>query len=194
MIPAIFIDKDGTLVEDVPFNVDVSRIRLMPGVSEGLRLLSTLSFPIFIVTNQPGLAHGRFTEQGLRRVRAKISEIFDSHGCRLSGFYFCPHDPNGTVAALSKKCGCRKPLPGLLLRAQRERGIDLFDSWMIGDILNDVEAAHRAHCRAVLVDNGNETEWRRSKLREPDMTVARFDEAIKSILTRRALTDHGNVV
>ena len=99
-------------------------------------------------------------------------ELVASCGATLSGLYWCPHDAQGTVAPYNCACDCRKPAPGMLLRAAREHGLALERSWFIGDILDDVEAGRRAGCRTVLIDNGNETVWRRGALREPHVVAA----------------------
>jgi histidinol-phosphate phosphatase family protein len=96
-----------------------------------------------------------------------VRELLLHEQLALDGFYFCPHHPEGTVAPWSIECHCRKPLPGLLLKAAHEHGIDLRASWMVGDILHDVEAGNRAGCRTILIDNGNETEWRLGPRRVP---------------------------
>jgi D,D-heptose 1,7-bisphosphate phosphatase len=159
-IKAIFLDKDGTLVEDIPYNVEPRRITLASGAGPALRLLSRLDYRFYVVSNQGGIAHGRFGEDAMHRVRDRISDLLFRENLALEGFYFCPHDPAGSVPFYAVQCECRKPLPGMLLKAAREHDIDLSASWMVGDILHDVEAGNRAGCRTVLIDNGNETEWR----------------------------------
>jgi histidinol phosphatase-like enzyme len=100
----------------------------------------------------------------------------------VHGFYWCPHDPAGNVPRYATECTCRKPMPGLLLKAAQEHGIDSSRSWMIGDILNDVEAGRRAGCRTALIDNGNETEWQWSALRSPDVLAGSFLAAARAIV------------
>jgi D-glycero-D-manno-heptose 1,7-bisphosphate phosphatase len=156
---AIFLDKDGTLVDDIPYNVEPRLITLCSGAGPALRLLARLDYRFFIVTNQDGIAHGRFDEPAVRRVGDRIADLLFREHIALEAFYYCPHHPEGTVAAYAVKCQCRKPYPGMLLKAASEHDIDLRASWMVGDILHDVEAGHRAGCRTVLIDNGNEKEW-----------------------------------
>lgn len=179
--PAAFLDKDGTLVEDVPYNVDPDRIRLAPGVGQGLARLRAAGFRLIVVSNQSGVARGLFPEAALERVWDRISELLERFGVDLDGFYYCPHHPEGTESRYAMACDCRKPAPGLILKAARDHAVDLNRSWFIGDILNDVEAAHRAGCRAALIDNGNETEWERSPLRWPEIVAADFDAAARFI-------------
>jgi D-glycero-D-manno-heptose 1,7-bisphosphate phosphatase len=174
---AVFIDKDGTLVRDVPHNVDPDRIELAPGVGPGLRLLHDSGFALIVVTNQPGVAEGRFPAAALARVRSRIDELLAPHEVALSAFYFCPH----AATRGERACACRKPEPGLLQRAAAEHGIDLADSWMVGDILNDIEAGRRAGCRTALIDCGNETEWVLSPWRMPDLVTADFAAAARLI-------------
>ncbi len=174
---AVFVDKDGTLVDDIPYNVDPARVRLARGAVEGLRALTSAGYRIVVVSNQSGVARGLFDESALNGIEVRLSDLASAAGIRLAGFYWCPHHPGGAVARYAVACDCRKPAPGLLRRAASDLDIDLRASWMIGDILNDVEAGHRAGCRTVLVDNGGETEWIMSPVRMPDFVVHDLEEA-----------------
>jgi len=164
---AIFLDKDGTLVDDLPYNVEPQRITLCSGAGPALRLLARLDYRLFVVTNQAGIAFGRLRETDMDTVYDRLQDLLRGEKLALDGFYYCPHHPDGGVAPYAADCHCRKPMPGLLLKAAHEHGIDLRSSWMIGDILHDVEAGNRAGCRTVLIDNGNETEWRLGPRRVP---------------------------
>lgn len=184
----MFLDKDGTLIKDVPFNVDPDRIVLEKNAASGLRLLAEAGFQFVIVSNQSGIARGIFKESELQCVQARLEEILQSEaGVSLAGFYYCPHHPQGRVPAYSVDCDCRKPKPGMLLCAAKDLGITLPGSWMIGDILNDIEAGHRAGCRTILIDNGNETEWKTGSLRQPDFTAANLADAAHIILNHHCL-------
>jgi histidinol-phosphate phosphatase family protein len=162
---AVFLDKDGTLVENVPYNVDPALLRFTRGAIGALQLLADAGYRLFVVSNQPGIALGRFDTAALARLREALDDRLRSHGVQLAGFYTCPHAP-ATDDAMPG-CDCRKPAPGLLRRAAEEHDIDLSRSWMVGDILDDIEAGRRAGCRTVLLDVGNETVWRSGPLREP---------------------------
>lgn len=168
---AVFIDKDGTLVDNVPYNVDPARVRLSTGAVAGLRLLRRQGFKLFVVTNQPGVARGYFAESDLMPLFDHIHRVLDCQAVAPDGYYYCPHSPDGVVSKYAVECECRKPLPGMLLHAAKTHGIDLSGSWMIGDILNDVECGRRAGCKTVLIDNGNETEWQWSNMRRPHLVA-----------------------
>ena len=182
MTPAVFLDKDGTLIENRPYDVEPSRMVFMTGAVAGLRALHRHGYRLIVISNQPGVAHGYFPEPALTQVRRHLSELLRDAGVMLSGFYYCPHHPAGRVASYAVSCGCRKPAPGMLLRASREHGIDLAVSWFVGDILDDVEAGRRAGCRSVLIDNGNETEWKAGPLRRPHHVAADLETAARHII------------
>jgi histidinol-phosphate phosphatase family protein len=177
---AVFLDKDGTIVHDVPYNVDPKRMALLPGVGEGLRKLQDAGFLLFVVSNQPGVALGRFPESALDGVEARLDELLSPFGVMLTGCAWCPHPPIGVRTAIA--CTCRKPRPGLLLDAAATHEIALEHSWMVGDILDDVEAGNRAGCRTILVDRGNETRWRGGRVRTPNAIVYHFADAVDMIL------------
>lgn len=178
---AVFLDKDGTLVQDVPYNVEPGLIRLMPGVIRSLRILHAAGYRLIVISNQSGVARGYFPEEALAAVEERLRELLAAAGAPMAGFYYCPHHPEGTVPEYAINCSCRKPEPGLLLRAARAHNIDLSRSWFIGDILNDVEAGRRAGCRTMLLDVGNETEWDMSSRRWPDYLVTHWDQVVPVI-------------
>ncbi len=177
----MFLDKDGTLVEDVPYNVDPDRIQPVEGMRESLRTLRDAGYRLIVVSNQSGIARGLFTEDALVPVEMQLKAMFAESGASLDGFYYCPHHPQGKIVQYSFECLCRKPKPGMLYRAAQEHDIDLGASWMIGDILNDVEAGNRAGCRTVLIDNKHETEWDMSPWRRPDFLVPNLLSAARVI-------------
>lgn len=180
--PAVFIDKDGTLLHDVPWNVDPELMRLAPGAFDALRLFTSLDLPLFIISNQSGVALGKFSREALDPMQARLRALAAEAGAAFAGIYCCPHHPQGVVPEYRMQCDCRKPAPGLIVRAAREHRIDLARSWFIGDILDDVEAGHRAGCRCVLIDNGNEAEWLRGEGREPDIVARDMHEAALAIV------------
>ncbi|MGE5468805.1 MAG: D-glycero-alpha-D-manno-heptose-1,7-bisphosphate 7-phosphatase [Ignavibacteria bacterium] len=179
----MFLDKDGTLIRDVPHNVDPSRIELAPGAGAALARLREAGFALVLVSNQPGVARGCFAEADLAAVWRRLGELLAPFGVGLDAIYYCPHDPAGRVRRHAIACRCRKPQPGLLKRAAAEHGFALERSWMIGDILDDVEAGNRAGCRSVLLDAGGETEWRAGPWRRPAFVARDLADAAACILS-----------
>lgn len=177
---AVFIDKDGTLVHDVPYNVDPARVDLRADAGPALRALQEAGYALILVTNQAGVALGRFPESALPPLWQTISTRLAEEGVRLDGVYYCPHHPDG-VGEYGQRCACRKPRAGLLHRAAAAHGLDLTRSWMVGDILDDVEAGHRAGCRCVLLDVQSETEWQLTPLRTPDYVAPDLTAASRHI-------------
>jgi D-glycero-D-manno-heptose 1,7-bisphosphate phosphatase len=180
--PAVFLDKDGTLIENVPVAGDTVTVHVLPGVVDGLRLLHQAGFLLVVVTNQGGVAQGLFTEEYVKHMEQGLRLALSARQIPLAGFYYCPHHPEGIVPPYAVQCLCRKPKPGLLLRAASDLGIDLDRSWMVGDILHDVEAGRWAGCRTVLLDNGNETEWEMNETRWPDYLADGMVQAAALIL------------
>lgn len=181
MRKAIFIDKDGTLIHDIPYNVDPALLRFNDGAVEALNIFHHMGYALIVISNQSGIARGFFSENDLHKLRRDLTEKLKTHGVELDAFLFCPHHPDGAVAPYNIECDCRKPRPGMILQAARLYDIDLSRSWMIGDILNDVEAGNRAGCKTILLNNGHETEWVASELRKPTAIVSSFEEAVKAI-------------
>jgi D-glycero-D-manno-heptose 1,7-bisphosphate phosphatase len=179
---AVFLDKDGTLIRNVPNNVSVDRIVFYEFVFDGLKLLRKHGYKLLIVSNQAGIALGLFDEKAFLKSIDFISSALLKEGVALDGYYYCPHSPQGVVPEYTKICDCKKPSDGLIRRAAIEHGIDLERSWMIGDILNDVEAGNRAGCRSILVDNNNETEWVMGGYRKPFAVTLDFYAAAGLII------------
>lgn len=184
---AAFIDKDGTLIEDVPFNADPHRIRLSAGAGPALQALKHSGYLLVVVSNQSGIARGLIPESAMGPVRARVDELLAPHGVALDDFRYCPHWPHGRVVRFAYVCDCRKPLPGMLLQAAADLQLDLRACWMIGDILDDVEAGRRAGCRTILIDNGHETEWELGPLRRPHRLARNLPHAADIIAGLPAL-------
>ena len=177
MNKAVFVDKDGTLIENVPYNIDPTLIRFYPEVERALKFWAGMGYKIVIVSNQPGVALGLFDEREVEDLFRTMQEMMITYEIPVDGFYYCPHFKDGTVSEFSKDCTCRKPKPGMLLQAAKDLNIDPRQSWMIGDILNDVEAGNRAGCKTIMIDNGNETEWVINEIRKPLYIVKDLWEA-----------------
>lgn len=186
MNKAVFWDKDGTLIPDIPYNVDPARITLYPDAGISLYRLKRAGYKLIVISNQSGVAQGRFAENELAAVWERLTQLLAPFGAEPDGFYYCPHHPDGSVHPYAGECACRKPEPGLLIRAAWEHRIDLSQSWMVGDILNDVEAGNRAGCRTILIDRGNETEWLMNSHRQPTAKATTIDEATDYMLKEPA--------
>lgn len=179
---AVFIDKDGTLIKNVPYNIDPALISFEEGVVDGLHLLKESDFKLVVISNQSGIAHGYFSEAELETAYRSISDQLENRQVLLEAFYYCPHHPDGANERYRTICSCRKPQPGLLIKAAKDLDIDLSASWMIGDILDDVAAGKAAGCKTILINNGNETEWILTPKRTPDHIAVNFFEAALFIL------------
>ncbi len=181
---AVFIYCNGTLIDAVPHNADPRLLRFQPGALRALAALASAGLGLVVVSNQSGLSLGYFNRTQFAHWQAELQRrLWDACGIRLTDFVVCPHTPapGGRPA-----CLCRKPAPGMLIRAARAHRIDLAASWMVGDTLDDIEAGRRAGCRSVLLDSGGETEWRRSPLRTPHVRCAHWAAVVGLILADRS--------
>lgn len=154
---AIFLDRDGTINKYVGFLRSIDDFELLPGVAEAIREINESGYLAIVVTNQPVIARGEVTMDGLEEIHNKMETLLGQEGAYLDGIYFCPHHPDkgfeGEVSELKIDCDCRKPKPGLLIKAARDLNIDLSHSWMVGDGENDVEAGKNADCKTALISD-----------------------------------------
>ena len=156
---AVLLDRDGVLNDLVYDNregrssspVSAKGLRVFPFVPDAVKKLKDMGFLVLVISNQPGVAKRQFTRTELRRMSAKIRKELAAKGTSLDGEYYCIHSPDGLVKELRVSCDCRKPKPGLLLKAAKERNIDLAESYFVGDGLIDVEAGRNAGCKTILV-------------------------------------------
>ena len=156
---AVFLDRDGVINElvyhqeqeviDSPFTP--GQFKLIPGVTEALKTLHNNGYLNILVSNQPGVAKRHMTAKNFELIRKKMNSELNKGGASLDGEYYCMHHPEAVVERYCIKCDCRKPLPGLLLRAAQEKNIDLKQSWLIGDNLSDIQAGKAAGCRTILI-------------------------------------------
>jgi D-glycero-D-manno-heptose 1,7-bisphosphate phosphatase len=183
---ALFLDRDGTLVEPRHYPSKPGDLILSDGIGPLLRIFQDAGWELVVVTNQSGLARGYFTEDDLEKMHAWLRKMLGEWGIELNSIQFCPHHIAGSVPHLAVACECRKPQPGMLLNAARERDIDLSGSWMVGDILDDIEAGHRAGCRTALVDLGTES-LPGSDVRWPDLVGRTTADALEQIAIAEGL-------
>lgn len=183
MNKAVFIDRDGTLIKDVPYNANTALIEFLPDVIEALSALKKNNFLLIVVSNQSGIAKGFFTVDEHKEMNKSLRQILMYYEVELDAIYYCPHHPEGKIDKYTIECDCRKPKPGLILKAVKEHNIDLSNSWMVGDILDDVEAGNIAACKTILLDNGNETEWIMNEQRTPAFTAKNWNAITQTILS-----------
>lgn len=156
---AVFLDRDGVLnalvyrpeedLWDSPYSL--AEFRLVPGVADALKLIKKMGFLAIVVSNQPGVAKGKCTLEFLRLVNDRLKQDLAQEGASLDAIYYCPHHPAGSVEPYARLCDCRKPKPGLLLKAAQEHDIDLKRSYLIGDRMVDAEAGYAVACKAILI-------------------------------------------
>jgi D-glycero-D-manno-heptose 1,7-bisphosphate phosphatase len=152
---AVFLDRDGVINRDRGYVHRWEDFEFLPGVLAAARRLVEREWTLVVVTNQSGIARGYFTEETYRALTRRMTEVFTVQGAPLAGVYHCPHHPEGRVAALAVACDCRKPAPGMFLRASDELGLSLPDSVMVGDKPSDVVAARNAGVgRSFLIRSG----------------------------------------
>lgn len=153
--PAILLDRDGVLIEDVDLLIHKDAVRVLPGVHEFLRRAHGMGFALAVVSNQPVVARGLCSEENVREVHEHINrELEAACGVRIEKFYFCPHHPQATLEAYRADCDCRKPRPGMLLSAAADLSVDLSRSFMVGDRMSDIVAGNRAGCATILIESG----------------------------------------
>ena len=185
MRPAIFMDRDGTLSHEVGYVNHASRFRLYSFSVDAVRLINRSGFLAVVVTNQAGVARGYFPESLIHEIHASLGAAMEAGGARLDGIYFCPHHPSVGEPPYRQDCDCRKPRPGLLLRAEAELGVDLEHSYVVGDRLGDLELAWAVGAKGVLVRSGyglgeltyHAPGWRR----QPDIVAEHLLEAVTRI-------------
>ncbi len=152
--PAVFLDRDGTVTEEVGYVNHESRVRLLPRSAEAIRLLNECELLTVIVTNQSGVARGYFDEALVGRVHQRLISLLKEHGAVLDGIYYCPHHPSVGLPPYRQECKCRKPDIGLLERAAAEMTIDLLHSYVVGDRIKDIEFGQRLNLKSVFVLTG----------------------------------------
>ncbi len=151
---AVFLDRDGTINEEVGYVNHVSRFRMLPGSAQAVRRLNDAGFKVILISNQSGVARGYFPESLVRDVHGLMQEELARAGARLDAVYYCPHHPEGRIDEFRRACDCRKPKPGMLVRAAADWDLDLAASFVVGDKYLDVQTARAAGARGVLVLTG----------------------------------------
>lgn len=176
---AVFLDRDGTLIDDPGYLNHPDQIRLLDGAAEGLRELADLGYKLVVVSNQSAVARGMVSEEMLERIHERLREVLRSEGISLDAIYYCPYHPDGVIPEYSKTSEWRKPEPGMLLTAAEEMDIDLSQSWMVGDKPSDVLAGQNAGCRTILIRSGPAA--RDAETGQPDHIAVNMREAANMI-------------
>lgn len=188
--PAVFIDRDGTISEEVGYVNHPSRYRVFPFAAEAVKLLNDAGWLAILITNQAGVARGYFAEEMIGAVHQILRDELAHGGARLDAIYYCPHHPSVGAPPYRLDCDCRKPKPGLIRKAAREFAVDLDASWMIGDRYGDTEFARSAGVRAAFVLSGygrGEWEYQRAAWQlRPDLVADNLLEAVRAILESEA--------
>jgi len=183
---AVFLDRDGTINEEVGYLTDLSMLRLIPGASAAIKKLNESGFKVVVVTNQSGVARGYFTESFVQKTHERFLQMLRDAGARVDSIYYCPHHPTAGNPPYSVACECRKPGTGLIDRAARDLDIDVQSSYVVGDKWSDVELGQRTGAHTILVSTGFATDdaenVRLPHVAEPDFVAHDIREAADWII------------
>lgn len=187
MRPAVFIDRDGTISEEVGYINHPSRFRLFPYAADAIKYLNDNGWLAILVTNQAGVARGYFSEEMIQTVHAALTAKLESNDAKLDAIYYCAHHPSVGEPPFRLNCDCRKPKPGLITRAAHDFEIDLSASWMVGDRYSDIELARNAGLKSAFVLSGyGRGEWEHQSagwIEKPDFVAEDLLEAVNLIVT-----------
>ncbi len=189
MNKAVFIDRDGTISEEVGYINHVSRFTLFPYSASAVKRLNQNGWLAIITTNQAGVARGYFSEKMVKDVHQRLTDALEQSGAKLDAIYYCAHHPSLGDPPYRLDCDCRKPRPGLISRAARDLDIDLSESWMVGDRYSDIEVARNAGVKSAFVLSGyGRGEWEhqsKSWAHQPDLVAENLLEAVEQIIALR---------
>ena len=184
---AVFLDRDGTIIKEVDYLSRLQDVELLPQAGEAIARLNQQQIPVILVSNQSGVARGKFSKSFVVETHHYLQEILAHKGAHIDDFFFCPHHPEFGIAPYKKVCDCRKPAPGLLYEAADRHQLDLSKSYVIGDKLIDVELALRIGGQGILVETGY-GKSEKEKIREskviPNFIVNNLYNAVSWILQR----------
>ncbi len=152
--PAVFLDRDGTINEQMGYINHLCRFKLLAGAAEAIKLLNDAEIPVVVISNQSGLARGYFPEELLVAVHEKMDRLLAEKGAHVDGIYYCPHHPEAKEERFRDTCNCRKPKPGLVFQAAEEMNLDPANSFVVGDRWSDIKTAANCGAKSVLVRTG----------------------------------------
>jgi D-glycero-D-manno-heptose 1,7-bisphosphate phosphatase len=178
---AVFLDRDGTIVEDIGYLHEREKIRFLPGAISAIKLLNQNHLNVIVITNQAGVARGFYTEETVTALHKYILDTLAEQDAVIDAFYYCPHHIEGIVEKYRKACYCRKPNPGMIEKAANDLNIDLKESFVIGDNIKDIEAGQRAGCRTILLA-GKPSVDARDSLFKPHYVASDLYHAVKWLL------------
>lgn len=184
--PAVFLDRDGTLIEEIGYICNPDDIKLIEGTAEAVKKINDNGYLAIVVTNQSGVARGYFDEECVHRLNNALAKLLKEQNAYFDGVYYCAHHPKGTVKKYSIECNCRKPKPGLINQALKDfEEIDISKSYVIGDKLIDVELAHNSGCKGILVKTGYGADMSKdSSKTTPDFIANNVNDAVEWILNQ----------
>lgn len=186
-VPVIFLDRDGTINEEVNYLYKPEELRIFTGVSEAIRMLREAGYKIIVITNQAGVARGYYTEADVTRLHDYLNRQLAGERAHIDAFYYCPHHPEHGLGSYRVSCSCRKPGTGMFEMAEQDFPVDKERSWMVGDKLIDAEAGHAYGIRTVLVGTGYGQEARRQDVEGEfyDIFAETLMDAAKAIIRRQ---------
>jgi D-glycero-D-manno-heptose 1,7-bisphosphate phosphatase len=186
---AVFLDRDGTINEEVGYLDNIDKLKLFANAAEAIRLINESGMKAVVITNQSGVAKGYFTEEFVRKVHKLIQEMLQKRGAFIDEFYYCPHHHTEGVGAYLQSCACRKPEAGMLIQASKELAIDLRHSYTVGDMLKDIQVARAVGAKGILVKTGygidtieKDLTSDSSKICQPSYIAEDILEAVKWIM------------
>ena len=189
---AVFLDRDGTINEEVGYLDSLDKLKIIPSAYEAIRLINESGMKVVVISNQAGVARGFFTEDFVKITHEHLQTALRQQGASIDNFYYCPHHPTEGIEPYRKDCNCRKPAPGMLLRAVQDLNIDLTRSYLVGDRFNDMEAGKKIGVRGILVKTGfgqsllqDDGPDEATPENKPDFIAADILEAVKWILKNK---------
>ena len=193
---AVFLDRDGTINEEVGYLGSLDKFKIIPCAYEAIRLINGSGMKAVVISNQAGVAKGLFTEDFVKIINEHLQAALRQNGAYIDSFYYCPHHPTEGTEPYRQVCNCRKPAPGMLLQAAQDLNIDLTKSYLVGDRFNDMEAAKNVGAKGILVKTGfgqgllqDDGPDRATPQNKPDFIAADILGAVKWILSQVASFD-----
>lgn len=183
MTRAVFLDRDGVINQEVDLLIKIRDLRILSGTAQAIKKLNHAGFLLIVATNQPQIARGWITEEGVERINKALVQKLKKEGAKIDAVYYCPHHPNANLKKYRKNCICRKPNIGLIKKAQKRFRINLRKSFFVGDTTRDILAGKRAKMKTILVKTGYAGKDGKYKVK-PDYKAKDLREAVKVILKK----------